>query len=55
MQGTSLTSATAVSGFGMSSLMVEGAVEPWKQCPPPPQGGGTEFRVVRVLLAPHRG
>lgn len=53
MQGTSLTSAPAVGG--MSFLMVEGAADPWKQCPPPPHGGGTEFRVVRVLLAPQCG
>lgn len=55
VQGTGLTSAPAEGGFGMSFLMVEGAVDPWKQRLPPPHGGGTEFRVVRVLFAPQCG
>lgn len=53
LQGNSLTSATAVGGFGMSFLTMEGAADPWKQRLPPRHGGGTEFRVVRVLFAPH--
>lgn len=55
VQRTSLTSTTAVSGYGMSFLMLEGAADPWKQCLSPPHSSGTEFRVVRVLFAPHCG
>lgn len=53
IQETSLTSATAVGGFGMNFPVLEAAADPWKQCLSPPHGGGTEFRVVRVLFSPH--
>ena len=53
IQRTSVTSTTAVGGFGLRFLVMQRAAEMWGQRLPPPRGSSGKFTVVTLLFAPH--